>query len=608
MEIKKQDGPRGKIYDPLKTAHFLAYSIIISPPAFLLLIPSKTGIIANWSVLDGIGPRVSTNSTLCTKELQQSIASHRIADAVNDPIVINSINCGPTRRPPLGMRKHRQAISSTQRSTPLQEEDQSFTVHTPPMESDPPLTANSQDGMMSLLDRNMFGSFDHVPMALDDPDDTSSLNNQTFSPVSVSAPQQQQAQQAQQAQQQQSQQQGENAALSDAAQAQNPDDASINIPGAGPPPASAFNSSQQANTTTTNTLTEFTKRRNWPAKVVEELKDLYQILDANGRVKYVSPSLTTLTGYAPEDLLDKFLKHMLHPDDVGLFVSELNESIATGNPLRLFYRFRKHDNTYAMFEAVGHGHIANAKFAPNPENKSPFCQAVLMVARPYPTKNAGLLDSFLEHKIENERLQRRIAELKREEVEEEEAQNSWLASQEGKSDIQTEDTMATSSTGTLFHKARNDASMMPPPERPASLNVALTQENLEGAISRSKPDSIKDKMARYQGRNHTDTIEMLTGLKYVEGERSRGITTGNKSPTLIKGDVGIAIPMDRDPRTGEKKKKLKLAEEYVCTDCGTLDSPEWRKGPSGPKTLCNACGLRWAKKEKKRNASVSNHH
>jgi len=33
---------------------------------------------------------------------------------------------------------------------------------------------------------------------------------------------------------------------------------------------------------------------------------------------------------------------------------------------------------------------------------------------------------------------------------------------------------------------------------------------------------------------------------------------------------------------------------------GTLDSPEWRKGPTGPKTLCNACGLRWAKKEKKK--------
>jgi hypothetical protein len=37
---------------------------------------------------------------------------------------------------------------------------------------------------------------------------------------------------------------------------------------------------------------------------------------------------------------------------------------------------------------------------------------------------------------------------------------------------------------------------------------------------------------------------------------------------------------------------------------GTLDSPEWRKGPTGPKTLCNACGLRWAKKEKKKPNNV----
>ncbi|KAH0306170.1 hypothetical protein KCU71_g9603, partial [Aureobasidium melanogenum] len=73
------------------------------------------------------------------------------------------------------------------------------------------------------------------------------------------------------------------------------------------------------------------------------------------------------------------------------------------------------------------------------------------------------------------------------------------------------------------------------------------------------------------------------------------------SPALIRGDAGIAILLDRDrDGTKEKKKKLKVAEEYVCADCGTLDSPEWRKGPKGPKTLCNACGLRWAKKEKKK--------
>ncbi|GAA6005423.1 hypothetical protein JCM11491_003637 [Sporobolomyces phaffii] len=35
-----------------------------------------------------------------------------------------------------------------------------------------------------------------------------------------------------------------------------------------------------------------------------------------------------------------------------------------------------------------------------------------------------------------------------------------------------------------------------------------------------------------------------------------------------------------------------------CQNCGRTDSPEWRSGPTGPKSLCNACGLRWAKVQK----------
>lgn len=33
----------------------------------------------------------------------------------------------------------------------------------------------------------------------------------------------------------------------------------------------------------------------------------------------------------------------------------------------------------------------------------------------------------------------------------------------------------------------------------------------------------------------------------------------------------------------------------MCANCQRKDSPEWRKGPNGPKELCNACGLRYAK-------------
>ncbi|KAI0380220.1 hypothetical protein F5Y04DRAFT_101794 [Hypomontagnella monticulosa] len=452
------------------------------------------------------------------------------------------------------------------------------------------MTAANQNDIMALYDSSMFTNFDGLPMNLDGLGDMTTVPPQSFPPVS---------------------------ATTDPQPALVPNDAAQFASNTGdnvvpPPPAvltPSFVTPAQPTLQGGSTLTEFTKRRNWPAKVVEELKDFLQILDAHGRIKYVSPSVTSLTGYESDELVDRFVKELIHPDDVGTFTSDMNESIATGNPLRMFYRLKKKDGSFAIFESVGHAHIAAAKFAPNPENQSPFCQAVFMMSRPYPTKNASLLDSFLEHKIENERLRRRIAELRREEEEEEASQQSWLASQEGRSDIAaSEDTMLTSSQSpAVFNQPNVDAQAMPPPERPTPLNIALTRENLEGVTAGNRPDSIRDKMARYEGASHTDTIEMLTGLRYVEGERSRGITTGNSSPTLIKGDVGIAIPIDRDPRTGEKKKKLKVAEEYVCTDCGTLDSPEWRKGPQGPKTLCNACGLRWAKKEKKKNASGGGH-
>ncbi|AES65386.1 GATA type zinc finger transcription factor family protein [Medicago truncatula] len=33
----------------------------------------------------------------------------------------------------------------------------------------------------------------------------------------------------------------------------------------------------------------------------------------------------------------------------------------------------------------------------------------------------------------------------------------------------------------------------------------------------------------------------------------------------------------------------------VCTDCHTTKTPLWRSGPTGPKSLCNACGIRQRK-------------
>ncbi|OAY56084.1 GATA transcription factor 15 [Manihot esculenta] len=39
-------------------------------------------------------------------------------------------------------------------------------------------------------------------------------------------------------------------------------------------------------------------------------------------------------------------------------------------------------------------------------------------------------------------------------------------------------------------------------------------------------------------------------------------------------------------------------QKKTCTDCGTTKTPLWRGGPAGPKSLCNACGIRSRKKKR----------
>ncbi|KAF5471301.1 hypothetical protein F2P56_011744 [Juglans regia] len=41
-----------------------------------------------------------------------------------------------------------------------------------------------------------------------------------------------------------------------------------------------------------------------------------------------------------------------------------------------------------------------------------------------------------------------------------------------------------------------------------------------------------------------------------------------------------------------------------CTNynCGTNNTPMWRKGPLGPKSLCNACGIKYRKDEERKKA------
>ncbi|GAM28976.1 hypothetical protein SAMD00019534_121520, partial [Acytostelium subglobosum LB1] len=64
--------------------------------------------------------------------------------------------------------------------------------------------------------------------------------------------------------------------------------------------------------------------------------------------------------------------------------------------------------------------------------------------------------------------------------------------------------------------------------------------------------------------------------------------------------------IDLRPRRNRRCKLVQKENEdnLQCLRCGTKESPEWRKGPDGCKSLCNACGLYYAK-TKKRESELS---
>jgi hypothetical protein len=81
-----------------------------------------------------------------------------------------------------------------------------------------------------------------------------------------------------------------------------------------------------------------------------------------------------------------------------------------------------------------------------------------------------------------------------------------------------------------------------------------------------------------------------------DDEETRSCSSGETTPTAVSHaaiDSKEAVgQQETKQKMMRKKKRLKDSGRYVCAICSTVDSPEWREGPMGPRTLCNACGCK----------------
>ncbi|CAB4382701.1 unnamed protein product [Rhizophagus irregularis] len=96
-----------------------------------------------------------------------------------------------------------------------------------------------------------------------------------------------------------------------------------------------------------------------------------------------------------------------------------------------------------------------------------------------------------------------------------------------------------------------------------------------------------------------DVLNILSSLK-SELTRPPSAETNQDEIDLIRKQRTLGA----STRTKYRKRSKRAAPPGRCHSCNISETPEWRRGPDGARTLCNACGLHFAKITRKRALSV----
>ncbi|WP_214020222.1 PAS domain-containing sensor histidine kinase [Methanoculleus sp.] len=88
--------------------------------------------------------------------------------------------------------------------------------------------------------------------------------------------------------------------------------------------------------------------------LTENASDIVVVLDPEGRIRYASPSVKTVGGYAPDDLIGRNVLELTHPDDLALVLDALRT--ATAHPkerITLEVRVRHASGYWLYLDVIG---------------------------------------------------------------------------------------------------------------------------------------------------------------------------------------------------------------------------------------------------------------
>lgn len=375
-------------------------------------------------------------------------------------------------------------------------------------------------------------------------------------------------------------------------------------------------------------------KQSWDKMLLENADDVVHVLSLKGMFLYMSPSCRKVLEYDASELTGNSLSSICHPSDIVPVTRELKDAQAS-TPVNLVFRIRRKNSGYTWFES--HGTLFNE------QGKGRKC--IILVGRKRPvialrrySLEKGIGDAEIWTKVSTSGMflfvssnVRSLLDLQPKDLEGTSMQD--LMRKESRPEFgRTIEKARKGKIASCTHEIQN---------KRGQVLQAMTIFYPGDATDNLKPTFLlaQTKLLKASSRTHAANINKASSVTGMSDDASQsgvlhGASDGNdvgSDPLALAPTHDVALAADDnlfdelqttrctswqyELRQMEKTNRL-LAEELAqllsnkkkrkrrkgagnmvrdCANCHTRNTPEWRRGPSGNRDLCNSCGLRWAK-------------
>eukprot|EP01089_Gocevia_fonbrunei_P003055 TRINITY_DN12914_c0_g1_i1.p1 TRINITY_DN12914_c0_g1~~TRINITY_DN12914_c0_g1_i1.p1 ORF type:complete len:200 (+),score=17.32 TRINITY_DN12914_c0_g1_i1:157-756(+) len=152
--------------------------------------------------------------------------------------------------------------------------------------------------------------------------------------------------------------------------------------------------------------------------------------------------------------------------------------------------------------------------------------------------------------------------------------------------------------------------LMPLPIIPAMSNNNPSLSNKTSPTNSTKRSYIQIHNLLYPQLVPATVVTTPTNFTHAHPVKDQNIQniqdTTAMEPVQKKMRTSPATETEKNvPPKSKRGRKPLDKQDLICFHCETRVTPEWRRGPSGKHTLCNACGLKYAKILKRPKVKVS---